>query len=89
MEPGISNDTTEKQTMNLCKNCKTQMVKGLVTQPLLGHTEARKPVRGDCIHAVSGAVVTCLRCPECGYSVISESIYTWSGSGGVVKESDM
>jgi hypothetical protein len=75
--------------MNLCKKCKTKMVKGLVTQPLLGHSSARKPVRGDCIYAVSGAVVTCLRCPECGYSVTSENIYTWAGSKGVVKQSDM
>ena len=75
--------------MNLCKNCKTKMTKGLVTQPLLGHGSSRKPVHGDGVYPVSGAVVTCLRCSTCGYSVVSDSLYTWEGSGGPVKETDM
>jgi hypothetical protein len=68
--------------MNLCKKCKTEMVKGLVTAPVMGQTDRqRKLQRGECIGPIHGVVTSCLRCPACGYSVTKDQLYV---SGGEV-----
>ena len=76
-----------------CKSCKTEMVQGIVLQPVRGQSNGRKPVRGDSLHDVSAAVVKCLRCSTCGHSVVSEPLYTWNACnlvpGEAVKESDL